>query len=116
MANSLAAIAINLATSGSSYKRKKQYETKYYFGLAARKPVFGVSDQSMFKPTCSAQETRYNDEIMYEVNKISYFDKANNKGTDQTVQMCKLVCPFVNMQQSQKFSRCSPHGSKLEIK
>ena len=34
------------------------------FGLAARKPVFGVSEEVIFKPACSASKTSYNIEIL----------------------------------------------------
>ena len=44
--------------------------------------------------------------------KFSYhaFQKANNKGTDQTLQTCRLVCAFVvRMQQGQVFSQQGGH-------
>ena len=45
---------------GITRKIWRKYSTlkaKYYLGLAARKPVFGVSDKVRFKPACSATET-----------------------------------------------------------
>ena len=33
------------------------YRYMYHMGLAARKPVFGVSDKVRLKSTCSATET-----------------------------------------------------------
>ena len=68
-----------------------------YLGCDLRKPVFGVSDQVIPKPACSATETSQNSEILL----VASFDndifqyKANNKGADQTVLMCRLVCTFV---------------------
>ena len=54
-----------------------------YMGLVVRKPVFGVSDKASFKPVFSAIETSYTcSKIIYDV-----FQKANNKGADQTAQM-----------------------------
>ena len=32
-------------------------------GLVARKPAFGVSDNAILKPVCSATETSYKNEI-----------------------------------------------------
>ena len=41
-------------------------------------------------------ETSYNIEIVYVVRvEILQFTKVNNKGTDQTVRMHRLVCTFV---------------------
>ena len=39
-------------------------------GLIVREPVFGVSDQVMLLPTCSAIDTSYNVEIMLNEVKI----------------------------------------------
>ena len=39
-------------------------------GLIARKPVFGLSNQVMLLPTCSAIDTSYNVEIMLNEVKI----------------------------------------------
>ena len=50
--------------------------------LLVRKSVFGVSDQVMLQPANSAR--------IYNT-----FQQANNKGADQTAQMCRLVCTFV---------------------
>ena len=55
-----------------------------------RKP--GVSDQAMFKPTCSDSPENWL--------------VANNKGTDQAVQMHRLVCAcVVHKPQRQVFLR-----------
>ena len=62
-------------------------------GLVARKPVFGVSDEVIFKPA-------FSDELEYQNfarSKFRYntFQKANNKGAGQTAHTRRLVCAFV---------------------
>ena len=43
---------------------------------------------------------------IFQVYRYHSLQGANNKGTDQTVQMCRLVCTVVvYIQQSQVFSR-----------
>ena len=56
-----------------------------------RKPAFGVSDQVRLKPACSATEE------IFEFNKYKYYtmQAVNNKGSDQTVRMRRLICTFV---------------------
>ena len=65
-------------------------------GLVARKPAFGVSHKASFKPVSSATETSLKIEILI-CSKFSYdtFNKANNKGADQTAWMRRLVCACV---------------------
>ena len=53
-----------------------------HMGLVPTKPVFRVSDKVRFKPACS--KLRY-----------GTFQNTNNKGTDQTARMCRLVCACV---------------------
>ena len=60
-------------------------------GLDATKPVFRVFNKASFKLVSSATENSYEIEISYYVT----FQKANNKGTDQTARMCRLVCACV---------------------
>ena len=63
-------------------------------GLVATKPVFGVFDQVVPKPACSATETSYEIEISPEES-YDILTKVNNKGADQNAQMRRLVCAFV---------------------
>ena len=63
-------------------------------GLNARKPVFRVSEKARLKPVSSAIETSWNSDILPET-RYDTFQKANNKGTDQTAWMPSLVCPCV---------------------
>ena len=58
-----------------------------YMGPVVRKPVFGVSDKASFKPAFTATETS---KFTYDI-----FQKANNKGADQTVGIRRLVCTCV---------------------
>ena len=39
--------------------------TEFSYGLDARKPVFGVSDQVKLKPACSATATGWNIELLH---------------------------------------------------
>ena len=70
-----------------------------------KKPVFEASDQVRLKQVCTAMERLarlpklciYRDQLLYL--------PVKNKGTDQTAQLCSLVCAFVvHMQQIQVFS------------
>ena len=65
-------------------------------GLVATKPVFGVSSKASFKPVSSATETSWKIEN-FTSSKFTYgtFQKANNKGADQTARMRRLVCVCV---------------------
>ena len=89
-------------------------------GLVATKPVFGVSHQAMLKPASSATETSRKIEILLEETsrKIRYdtFQKANNKGADQSVQMRRLVCAFVvHKPRRQVFSYGGTYYVRLEF-
>ena len=64
--------------------------------LVERKPVFRVYDQVRLKPACSATEASQTLEISdIETRDIILPRQANNKGADQTAQMCRLICAFV---------------------
>ena len=63
-----------------------------------RKPVFRVCDQLRLKLACSADEASKDLEILPTVSKdiiLSRQRTANNKGTDQTARMHRLICGFV---------------------
>ena len=64
-------------------------------GLVATKPVFRVPDKVRFKPACSA--TDWLEKLNFAGSKLRYgtFQTANNKGTDQTALMRRLVCACV---------------------
>ena len=64
----------------------------FEMGLVATRPVFKVSDKVRFKQACSATGTSSKIDISFVA---SFPKKANNKGADQTAQMCRLVCAFV---------------------
>ena len=65
-------------------------------GLDVTKPVFGVSDKASFKPVSSAIETSKKIEISPVASLHNgTFQKANNKGADQTAPMRRLVCACV---------------------
>ena len=64
-------------------------------GLVARKPVFGVSNKASFKPAHSATETSLKVETASTKSRSDTFQKANNKGADQTARMRRLVCACV---------------------
>ena len=72
-----------------------------------RKPVFGVSDKTGFKPVSSATEN-WN----FTCSKFTYetFQKVNNKGADQTSRMRRLVCDcVVKNPRRQVFSQRGPN-------
>ena len=64
-------------------------------GLIPRKPVFGVSNKASFKSVSSATETSL--KLNFTGTKFTYdtFQKANNKGADQSARMRRLVCACV---------------------
>ena len=66
-------------------------------GPVATKPVLWISDKVRFKPTCSTTEASLKIEILLVAGLayIASFQKGNNKGTDQTARMRRLVCAFV---------------------
>ena len=55
-----------------------------YMGLAARKPVFGVSDKASFKPVYS--DYLENGNFACSMYIYDTFQQANNKGADQLAQ------------------------------
>ena len=85
----------------------KETLTKSYWNLdnmshVTRKPVFGVCDQLRLKPACSADETSWGLEISAIASRGIILSRqqttiqaANNKGTDQTARMRRLICTFV---------------------
>ena len=81
------------------------YSDWLYVGYDPRKPVFGICDQDRFKPVYPATEKSYNDEnIVCGKSSYSTFPIANNKSTEQTARMRRLVCAFVfHIQQSQVY-------------
>ena len=78
-------------------------------GLIPRKPVYGVSNKASFKPVSSATETSL--KLNFTGTKFTYdtFQKANNKGTDQSALMRRLVC-VVCKPRRQVFLRCGPNA------
>ena len=52
-----------------------------------------IASQVILKPACSATKTSQNLETSHFLASYS-FQRTNNKGTDQTAQMCRLVCAF----------------------
>ena len=83
---------------------KKDQVSCFYISLDVRKPVFGVSDLLMLKPTCLTIET----EILYEASLDIILHEENNKGTDQTMRMRRLVCTFVVCIQQSGFLAMRP--------
>ena len=70
-------------------------DVKTYTGLVARKPVYGVSEKASFKPVSTATETSQKIETSPKASlHMILFQKANNKGVDQTARMRRLVCAF----------------------
>ena len=69
-------------------------------GLVSKNPVLWVCDEVLFKPAQLQRLARIVKFFMYQVS-LFYFSESDNKGTDQTVQIYRLVCAFiVCMQQS----------------
>ena len=70
-----------------------------------RKSVFGVSDPVRLKLVCSVTQTSWSRESGFSRYRYYTILVANNKGADQTVQMCRLSCTFVvRIWQKQVFS------------
>ena len=85
--------------------------------LISRNHVFEVSDQKRLKPVCSATETSYNIETLCVASYYNTFLGllANNKDTDQTARMLRLVYAFVvRAQQSQVFSLWDTYSHIME--
>ena len=57
------------------------------------KPVFGVSEKVSFKPETSL---KYEISLVVSLYRYDTFQYANNKGADQSAQMHRLVCVFVD--------------------
>ena len=65
-------------------------------GRDVRKPVFGDSNKVRLKPACSATETSWKVEISLMASlDCDTFQKAKNKGADQTARVRRLVCAYV---------------------
>ena len=71
--------------------------SKLTYGPRHDKTVFGVSVKEELKPASSATETSWNIKIwlVASVRMYDTFKSENNKGSDQTGGMCRLVCAFV---------------------
>ena len=54
-------------------------------GLETRKQVLGICNQVMIKPACSATKT--SSKVSCGKLNYRYFQRVNNKGADQAVQM-----------------------------
>ena len=80
-----------------------------------KKSDFKACDQVRHKPACSATQTGKNTEI-FAGSKFRYhtFQRDNNKGTDKTVHMCRLICRFFPMQLYQVSLRRGPSFLILE--
>ena len=65
-------------------------------GLVVTKSVSGVSHKARLKSSSSATETSLKIEIsaIASLDNSDTFQKANNKGADQTVPMRRVVCTF----------------------
>ena len=67
-------------------------------GLVTRKSVFGVCDQVRLKLACTATEARWRLEISDIETRGTILSRqriiANNKGADQTVPTCRLICTY----------------------
>ena len=79
-------------------------------GIDTRNPLFGAYELvRRLNPACLATKTSLNfEKKKYVCDESSYhnYNKANNKGADQTAQMRSLVCASViRMQENQDFSR-----------
>ena len=84
-----------------------------YMGLDATKPVCGVSDKASL-----LSYRDYLENWNFTCIKFTYgtFQKMNNKDADQTVRMCRLVCPFVVCEPwRQVFSRRGPYSRWLHV-
>ena len=89
-------------------RKKKQYVNLREWNwiteiiwTSTRRPVFRVSDHARLKPTYSVTEISSVECWNIACSKfiIYTFLGANNKGADQTAQMCRPVCAFdVSMQ------------------
>ena len=75
-----------------------------YIGFDTRKPAFGVFDWVRLNPAFSATETSKNIKIWHIATSTIKLYRVNNKGADQTAQMCRLVCAFVVRMQQVRFS------------
>ena len=58
-------------------------------GLVNKKPVFGVSDQVKPNLACSATELENRNFVCSKFRYVT-FQRVNNKGADQTVQMPRI--------------------------
>ena len=114
---------------GTASRSERTTEKEIEFsmlGLIATKPVFGVSVKASFKPIPSVTETTlsyrdYLENWNFTCSKFTYdtSHKANNKGADQSVRMCRLVCacvvrkpPKTGFLTSRPFNSCEPSHEK----
>ena len=77
---------------------------EYNYGPGGKNLVFGVSDKARLKTISSATDTSQK----IEISLVATFQKENNKGTDQSVQMPRLVC-VVCKPRKDRFSRVETH-------
>ena len=88
----------------------------YHMGRTVRKPVFGVSTKQ--DPNQSPQLQALARKLKFLVKQAKYdtFQKANNKGADQTVWMRSLVCAFVVRKHwRQGFSHQAPYSNGIVL-
>ena len=64
-------------------------------GHDVRKTVLGVCDKVWLNPVCSATETSWIFENLTSKFRYNTFYTVNIKGSDQMLQMSRLVCAFV---------------------
>ena len=69
-------------------------------GNDARKLVYRVSDKERLGRVCSATEANYNIEFFHAASGHNTFHEVNNKGSERTVQILRLVCNFFVRRQS----------------
>ena len=94
---------------------------QYNMSLITRKPVFGIWNQVRPKPICLATKTSQNIETLHVASfafLILYFAflRANNKGSDQTVWMGRLVYTIIFLHASKSvFFLISMYKSPLKL-
>ena len=75
--------------------RSRKPITMDYLSLVTRKPVSGVCNQVKLKPACTATEASRGLKFQMWKLEVLYYLGSENKGADQTVWMCRLICAFV---------------------
>ena len=78
----------------------------FHMSHAARKPVFGSSDQVRFGPVLQLESWN----VGYSKYKNRTTQAANSKGASQTARMCRLIRAFiVRIKHKQASSRLGSH-------